>query len=137
MTDLRAAPAGRERPLFASLPFVRDGENGRSWWSVEPSGDYVADCRTGELHGLAFLDALACGGLGPLRLSQILAGMLAAQDRNGIVVGFASALQDALSATVDPAFTAQLRSFCADRHERIVRHIEADAGQAHSAVPEV
>ena len=56
--------AGVKHPI-SDLPFVADrvpdevNPKGRHFWSVNPTGDYVADCRTGNRYALAFLDISA------------------------------------------------------------------------------
>ena len=52
--------AGAKHPI-SDLPFVADrvpddvNPNRRCFWSVKPTGDSVADCRTGSSYAIAYL----------------------------------------------------------------------------------
>jgi hypothetical protein len=51
---------GDATTLRNALPFFRKrrGKIGQSWWNVTPSGNYVADLKTGEAYASAFLPLL-------------------------------------------------------------------------------
>lgn len=57
----RASPAkGEAIAQRDALPFFKKGRGkvAASWWSVEPSGDYVADLETGKEYARAFMPML-------------------------------------------------------------------------------
>src|SRR5450759_967742 len=51
---------GDPTTLRNALPFFRKrrGKIGQSWWNVTPSGNYVADLKTGKAYASAFLPLL-------------------------------------------------------------------------------
>ena len=53
-------PKGEATALRDTLPFftARHGKVAASWWNVTPSGDYVADLRTGAKYARAFMPML-------------------------------------------------------------------------------
>ncbi len=77
---------------ICALPFVRTrtkGEKGigRHFWSVTASGDYAADYNQGRAWALLVLPFLKFN-VGPPLLSWIVADMIAAGEKNGLVLGF-------------------------------------------------
>ena len=71
-------------PAITALPFVQDQDGKRCFWVVQPTGDYTADCRTGQEYALAFLDYSVRSNSGVLQL--IVPDM--PKEQSGIEVGF-------------------------------------------------
>jgi hypothetical protein len=83
----------------AALPFVRSpkrGEKGgRCFWSVKPTGKYSADYEQGREYARLVLPFLRYNVGAPL-VSWIIADMVKAGERNGLVLGFTRGLADEL-----------------------------------------
>ena len=79
-----------------SLPFVRAttraerraGMAPRTFWSVQPSGDYAKDCGTGALYGKLALDHMIQPNAAPLLKWAVIDMMRLGRDPTGIEVGF-------------------------------------------------
>lgn len=98
---VKRTPTATQRPLLAGipddqikirdLPFVAkrrpDGEPGRHFWSVTPTGDYATDCLIGRQYALEAVHYMRVTGCPPL-LTWIVLDMPRRQDRSGIEVGF-------------------------------------------------
>ena len=72
-------------PAITTLPFVQDRDGTRCFWAVEPTGDYTADCRTGQEYALLFLDYSARSEGGAI-LQLIVPDM--PKEQSGIEIGF-------------------------------------------------
>jgi hypothetical protein len=87
---------------LAALPFVRSrkrGEKGgRCWWSVTSSGKYAEDYNQGRVWARLVLPLLKYNVGAPL-LSWIVADMIDAGERNGLVLGFVREVGDQLKVT--------------------------------------
>lgn len=87
--------AAEPDPLL-SLPFVREatraerhaGMAPRTFWSVQPSGDYEKDCGTGGLYGKLALDHMIQPNAAPLLKWAVIDMMRLGRDLTGIEVGF-------------------------------------------------
>lgn len=85
-------------PVLA-LPFVcdrdedelEDGEARRSFWSVQPSGNYGADCETGARYAALALDHMTRAKLPQLLQWAVFDMMSLDRPYCGIEVGFMSA----------------------------------------------
>lgn len=57
--SVRAAAEGMPKAQYPSFvadrPRAKAGQGGRCWWSVNPTGDYGKDCKTGEALALEYL----------------------------------------------------------------------------------
>ena len=91
-------PIDRDLPYGLTrdnLPFVQRLDDGTlCHWLVKPTGRWSVDCDTGAEYARLFLPFLRIN-LGPVMLGWIGIDMIAAGDRNGIVVGFLSTIGDA------------------------------------------
>lgn len=106
-----------EPPQITDLPFIRDvlvhkeGKKRRVrrrlFWHVEPTGDYAADCETGQQWAIEYLKAQR-------RLTPNLVTIVAAMpaERTGLEVGFLSTIQTAAVAGLPAA-------------ERLVEYLKA------------
>ena len=72
-------------PTITTLPFVQDRDGKRCFWAVKPTGDYTADCRTGQDYALRFLDYSAQSNGGAI-LQLIVPDM--PREQSGIEIGF-------------------------------------------------
>jgi hypothetical protein len=104
------ALAPRARPVvdhpIARLSFVKTLDrlhespsgrsSGRCFWDVRPSGDYVADCVTGETLALEYL-AYEEADTGPGTILALIVGDMP-QKQTGVEVGFLIAVAYAASA---------------------------------------
>lgn len=92
-------PAITENHEITSLPFVRNATKAevkarpkfpRIFWSVQPTGDYVADCETGKQYAIQALDYMTDKHFTPL-LGWAVDDMIhLGRERSGIEVGFLS-----------------------------------------------
>jgi len=82
---------------IAVLPFVhsRKRGEGRCWWSVTATGKYANDYDQGRAWARLVLPLLKFNVGAPL-LSLIVADMIAAGERNGLVLGFVREIADQL-----------------------------------------
>lgn len=86
-------------PPVLALPFVcdrdedelEDGEARRSFWSVQPSGHYGADCKTGARYASLALDHMTRAKLPQLLQWAVFDMMSLDRTYCGIEVGFMSA----------------------------------------------
>jgi hypothetical protein len=93
MSRKKAAPDSH--PVLA-LPFVRDsscaerkaGAPNRIFWDVKPSGDYEADCETGERYANLALDYMARENFSALMRWAVFDMIRAGKEHSGIEVGF-------------------------------------------------
>jgi hypothetical protein len=94
---LRAANA-KVRAKIDALPFVRPGgrKAATCYWSVTPSDDNSADYWKGRDWACLFLPLLDHPTTGASVLSCIVADMIAAGEKNGLVLGFIGELGDRL-----------------------------------------
>lgn len=98
--QLRPAPP-QQKSLFELYPlefFDRDHE--RRFWSVEPTGDYTADCERGRELAFAFLRSCDrtngwCSLLGGIVSDMVGAGN---GKGNGLIIGFMSVIGTAIAA---------------------------------------
>jgi hypothetical protein len=103
----------RTRPnAIADLPFVRDqgGGQGLVLWSVKPTGDYVADCNTGQAYAAVAMPLLT-GADGGWLLALIFRDMARHGDTQGgvgVITGFAHELQRHLIRRPDAAACAAM-----------------------------
>jgi hypothetical protein len=74
-----------------ALPFTREDPKGRGrpvFWAVHSTGDWGADCATGEEYARLYLERTRCRGIPPL--SWIVRDMVAAggEKFGGVETGF-------------------------------------------------
>lgn len=111
------------------LPFIRRPTKTEtaSWWHVQPSGDYLKDCRTGEDYALAYM---AWEYTRPeddhVSLQQIVVGMERSRRESGdgldgIAIGFLCAIANVSISAWHPASIERARRFFNERRA------EADA----------
>jgi hypothetical protein len=72
-------------------------------WDVKPTGDYAADCETGQQYAVAFMDS--CDGTNgwATLLPNIVADMIRAGPADGIVIGFMGVIGRAMCASISYA----------------------------------
>ncbi|APE44153.1 hypothetical protein BOO69_12645 [Sulfitobacter alexandrii] len=88
--------ASAELDPILSLPFVRDttraerqaGLPPRIFWSVEPSGDYMADCDTGSHFAHLAMSHMLEHNYSAIFNWAVFDMLRAGQERSGIEVGF-------------------------------------------------
>jgi hypothetical protein len=98
----------RQKSQYELYPLPFFNRKTRCTWDVKPTGDYVADCETGRAFALQFLKT--CDGthgwtnlLAHIASDMISAGLEGpafadgSQSPGGIVIGFMSAIGDALA----------------------------------------
>ena len=79
---------GRLKVKLTTLPFVRGRREGRQcFWSVKPTGDYLTDYQQGQEWAHLVLPFLNYNVGAPF-LSWIVEDMVAAGEKNGLVLGF-------------------------------------------------
>lgn len=79
-----------------NLPFVRDasaseraaGAAPRSFWTVHPSGDFIADCGVGAGYAVAALDYMASANAPEILSWAVFDMMRLPRARSGVEVGF-------------------------------------------------
>ena len=70
----------------------------RDLWALEASGDYAADCETGEEAGRELADYMRSEGA-PMVLGHVLRAMVARGQFSGVEVGFAHSIASAIGQT--------------------------------------
>jgi hypothetical protein len=90
---------------IAALPFVRDQEDGRCFWSVTPTGDYAVDYQQGFDWVRLVIPFLRYNVGGPL-VSWIVKDMIMAGESNGLTLGFMRGLADELTSARQLAVVA-------------------------------
>jgi hypothetical protein len=93
----------RQKSQYELYPLPFFNRKTRCTWDVKPTGDYVADCKTGNDYGLQFLKS--CDGTvgWTSLLAQIVSDMIKAgpqgttfadgsQNPGGLVIGFMSVI---------------------------------------------
>jgi hypothetical protein len=117
--DLKARPKCTEpRPwVVTELPFVKDGNS----WSVNPTGDYLADGKTGLEYAFAFMEfeyrkPAFLQGSGMPEIGIIVDMIKAGQD-NEIVRNFFQTLVESSLAAWGPDHLPAMRAFY-DRRDR-------------------
>lgn len=89
--------AGPVAPVL-SLPFVRAatraemraGSAGRIFWSVQPSGNWAEDCRTGRRYGQMAVEYMGRSGQHQILQWAVIDMIRAGRQHSGIEVGFLS-----------------------------------------------
>jgi hypothetical protein len=82
-----------------NLPFVRDatgsehteGAAPRSFWTVHPSGDFIADCAVGSGYAAAALDYMVAANAPEILSWAVFDMMRLPRARSGVEVGFLTA----------------------------------------------
>jgi hypothetical protein len=82
-----------------NLPFVRDtsaseraaGAASRSFWTVHPSGDFIADCGVGSGYAAAALDYMVASNAPEILSWAVFDMMRLPRARSGVEVGFLTA----------------------------------------------
>lgn len=69
------------------LPFIKKKKDKIVFWSVNPTGDYVKDCQTGQKYGALALDHMVKADFAPL-LTWCIMNMPRRENCSGIEVGF-------------------------------------------------
>ena len=69
------------------LPFVKIKNDQIVFWSVNPTSDYVKDCKTGQKYGALALDHMVKADFAPLLIWCIM-GMPRRENCSGIEIGF-------------------------------------------------
>jgi len=87
--------ANKQAGSVTQLPFVTsysaNKAHERSFWDVTPSGDYTADCETGQSYGIDALHYMVSQKFTPL-LSMIVEAMPDSSRYSGLEVGFLSVI---------------------------------------------
>ncbi len=101
----RTARIGATAPRIEDLPFIRDrapparftpsSPRPRSFWHVEPTGDYASDLQTGQAYADAAIGFIRATGFRPL-LGWIVRDMIAAGQDSGVEIGFVDRIADGL-----------------------------------------
>lgn len=81
---------------FEQLPFVASDAGRLHPWTPRRSDDYHADCNTGRLY-FTQLHSLMTATDNPLHLSRVLQAQVEAGRWEGVEIGFAQAMAEALS----------------------------------------
>jgi hypothetical protein len=95
-----ARKVGR-KDTIACLSFVKDFKKGRCFWNVKATGDYGADCRTGNRLGLEYLAFEERDHDGPGHLQHIVMDM--PRKLTGIEIGFLTMVSYAAGAGANTA----------------------------------
>ena len=69
------------------LPFIKMKNDQVVFWSVNPTGDYEKDCKTGRKYGALALDHMVKADFSPL-LTWCIMGMPRRGNCSGIEIGF-------------------------------------------------
>ena len=77
----------KNRTEIPNLPFIKKNNDQIVFWSVEPSGDYDTDCKTGREYGALALEHMVEADFSPL-LTWCVMDMPIRKDCSGIEVGF-------------------------------------------------
>jgi hypothetical protein len=77
------------------LPFFNGKE--RCTWDVKPTGNYGADCETGEAYAIEFLKTCDNSYGWASLMQSITSDMIRAGSKNGIVIGFMGVIGSALA----------------------------------------
>ncbi|MBB4267835.1 hypothetical protein [Roseospira visakhapatnamensis] len=94
------AESVRPQPLPSlELPFIREIPDKGVWscWHVEPTGDYRMDCELGRALAWRTVEYLRRHASREGTLSQVLADMIAAGRADGVEIGFAQGLAEAIT----------------------------------------
>lgn len=81
---------------FEQLPFVASNEGRLHPWTPVRTNDYQADCDTGRLY-FTQLRSVMTATENPLHLSRVLQAQVEAGKWEGVEIGFAQAMAEALS----------------------------------------
>lgn len=82
----------KARSPFLSFAEI-DAEDGKiiNYWSVNPTGNYAADCETGRFYAYELIDYIAATGY-PAALGYVASAMPQADRRTGLETAFWSAI---------------------------------------------
>jgi hypothetical protein len=103
--DYLPRPPQRQKSLYELYPLPFFNAEKRSTWDVAPTGDYVADCKTGRVYAVEFLRSCD-GSVGwSTLLANIVADMIRAGPSgtfpgghlrvSGLVIGFMTTIGEA------------------------------------------
>jgi len=121
------------------LPFIKDVKGPRGiprthFWAVKPSGDYLADSRTGREFALAFMATEAAQPEGPTAIGNIVGAIIAAGDKSGVAVGFFQTIVGCSVAEWQPAAIERFRRQYAEIDKEVDQRLAA-LQQAQSRQP--
>ena len=86
-TGLSEDLAVKNRTEITTLPFIKKKNDQIVFWSVNPSGDYDKDCKTGREYAFLALDHMVKADFAPL-LTWCIMEMPRKENCSGIEVGF-------------------------------------------------